>query len=49
MLLASDQAEALQAYFDKEVAAGHLLGPVPHQSVHVSRMGVIPKGRTPGY
>ena len=30
---ASDQAEALQAYFEKEVAAGHLLGPVPRQSV----------------
>ena len=45
---ASDQEEALQAYFEKEVAAGHLLGPVPRQSVHISRMGVIPKGHTPG-
>ena len=42
------QADALQAYLDKEIAAGHLLGPVPRHSVQVSRMGVIPKGHTPG-
>ena len=45
---AKEQHLALKGYVDKERAAGHLLGPVPRASTHVSRMGVIPKGHTPG-
>ena len=49
MRSAKEQQGALQSYIDKEVAAGHLLGPLPWQSsIHISRMGVIPKGHTPG-
>ena len=42
------QRLALKEYVDKERAAGHLLGPVPGACVHISRMGVIPKGHVPG-
>ena len=50
MRSAKEQQGALQSYIDKEVAAGHLLGPLPWQSsIHISRMGVIPKGHTPGH
>ena len=48
---ASEHPEVIDQYLAKEVPAGRIIGPIkpytiPH--LHVSRVGVIPKGHTPG-
>ena len=49
---ASSHAEVIDAYIAGEVAEGRMLGPFQPGSVEglqVNRMGVIPKGHTPGH
>ena len=52
MLSATEQAEVVQAYLDKEVALGRVVGPVSPQSApantQISPFGVIPKSSQPG-
>ena len=48
---AMDHSEVVDAYIHTEVAGGRMLGPYRDSLVgdlHVNRMGVIPKGHTPG-
>ena len=46
---ATEQAEVLTNYVEKEVALGRIIGPLPPSPVwHINRVGVIPKGHTPG-
>ena len=46
--------EAVDEYIQKELAAGNFIGPLPSptlsngQSIHISRIGVIPKGHDSG-
>ena len=54
MLSAYMHPEVIQAFLDKECAAGHMLGPFSAQALgilpplHVIRFGVIPKGHDTG-
>ena len=52
MLSATEQAEVVQAYLDKEVALGRVVGPVSLQAApantQISPFGVIPKSSQPG-
>ncbi len=48
---AGEHPEVVEQYLTKEISAGRIIGPFPVGSIHglqVSRMGVIPKGHTPG-
>ncbi len=48
---AGEHLEVVEQYLTKEISAGCIIGPFPVGSIHglqVSRMGVIPKGHTPG-
>ena len=38
----------VQSYIDKERRAGHIIGPLGAPNVRLNRIGVIPKGHTPG-
>ena len=52
MLSATEQAEVVRAYLDKEVALGRVVGPVSLQAApanaQISPFGVIPKSSQPG-
>ena len=46
---ATEQAEVFAEYLEKEVALGRVIGPFPPGPTwHINRVGVIPKGHTPG-
>ena len=48
---ASAQQAVVTAYIDNEVTLGRLVGPLPPlaaRHVHRNRIGVVPKGHTPG-
>ena len=38
----------VQSYIDGQKREGHIIGPLSIANVHVNRIGVIPKGHTPG-
>lgn len=42
------QESVVSEYIRKEVGLGHFTGPLPEAGIHVSPVGVIPKGHTPG-
>ena len=51
--LAYQQSQIVGEYLQQELAAGRMLGPLPAilpdgQRVHINRVGVVPKGHTPG-
>ena len=51
MSSASAQQAVVTAYIDNEVTLGRLVGPLPPlaaRHVHRNRIGVVPKGHTPG-
>ena len=46
---ATEQEEVFSAYLGKEMTLGRIIGPLQPSSVwHINRVGVIPKGHTPG-
>ena len=46
---ATEQEEVFAKYLEKEVTLGRIIGPFqPSSEWHINRVGVIPKGHTPG-
>ena len=48
---AASRSSVIDKYISSEVQAGRILGPFSpdkHRELHINRMGVIPKGHTPG-
>ena len=45
---ADEHPEVVEDYISKERKAGRLIGPLTNSDIHINRVGVIPKGHTPG-
>ena len=47
---AAEHADIIDSYISEEIAGGRMMGPFPMsvQGIHLNRMGVVPKGHTPG-